>query len=504
MRTKWLSVSVWLLCLMLVLSACGGNNSDGGKSQDGNNGSDAKMEEITVAFPMISTLLNEIPVIEEGINKITQAKINTKVKLRAISSGEWAQQINLMFTGSDSIDLMYVNGSLYPGMVSKNQLVKLDELLDQYGAGIKEAVGADYIKVPIINGATYGVPSIRDLATSFGIIMRKDLVDKYKIDMNAIEKIEDLEAIFKQIKDGEGFEPLVPSNSNFSFLDAYMTWDNLGDNYGVLPGYDNNLKVENLYETEEYKKLLKLFRSWFTSGYVVKDAATSKTTSWDRLKANKGFAYFSSFKPGIIEQESNASGVELVGKELTKVYARSGTVSNVMWGIPSISKSKESAMKFLNLMYSDKDIVNLFDWGIEGKHYVKADGQETVIRYPDGVNAQTTTYNMPLGYLFGNQFLSYTMEGNDVEIWSKMDKFNKEAMHSKAMGFTFDPTPIKSEYAAVSNVVTQYRLPLETGSVDPDKILPEFVSKLKAAGIEKLIAEKQKQLDEWAKSNATN
>jgi putative aldouronate transport system substrate-binding protein len=50
-------------------------------------------------------------------------------------------------------------------------------------------------------------------------------------------------------------------------------------------------------------------------------------------------------------------------------------------------------------------------------------------------------------------------------------------------------------------VKDQYKVGLETGTLDPDKYLPEFISKLKASGIEKIIAEKHKQLDEWAKSN---
>ncbi|MFF2090887.1 ABC transporter substrate-binding protein [Paenibacillus sp. NPDC058174] len=501
MNRKWLSASVWLLCMMLILAACGGKESKGEKPAP--EGAAEKMDEITIAFPMISTILNEMPAIEASINEITQAKINTKVHLKAISSGEWRQQINLMFTGSETIDLMFVNGNLYPGMVSKNQLTKLDELLDKYGSGIKEAVGSDYIKVPMIKGATYGVPTIRDLAANYGVIMRKDLVDKYNIDLNAINKLEDLDSVFKKIKEGEGIEPFVSAASGNSFVDAHMTWDSLGDNLGVLPGYDNNLKVVNLYETDEYKNLLNLARGWYTKGYIAKDAATSNATSWDRLKSNTGFAFLAAFKPGIVEQETKAAGIELVGKELTDIIARSGTVSNVMWGIPSISKNAEAAMKFLNLMYTDKDIVNLFDWGIEGKHYVKVEGKEGVIRFPDNVNAKTTTYSMPLGYLFGNQFLSYTMEENDPDIWKKTAEFNQNARHSKAMGFTFDPTPVKTEYAAVSNVVTQYRIALESGTVDPAKVLPDFIAKLKSAGIDKIIAEKQKQLDDWAGSSAS-
>ncbi|MNY51174.1 hypothetical protein D3C86_1867400 [compost metagenome] len=65
----------------------------------------------------------------------------------------------------------------------------------------------------------------------------------------------------------------------------------------------------------------------------------------------------------------------------------------------------------------------------------------------------------------------------------------------------FDASPVKTEFAAVTNVITQYKLPLETGSVDTDKILPEFITKLKSAGIDKIIVEKQRQLDAWAKEN---
>lgn len=514
MSKKNVTAASLLLTTALVLSACGGNNNDGGASSGGTasgaspSGSasataSGKTEEITVAFPMISTAIPEIPNIEEAINKISLDKINVKVKLKAISSGEWVQQVNLMFTSNEKMDLMYVNGGLYSNMVAKNQLVALDDLLDQYGEGIKTAVGADYINVPKIQGAIYGVPTIRDLASSYGVIMRKDLVDKYKIDVDAIKTLDDLGAVLKTVKDGEsGFAPLIPSGVGMSFLDAYVPYDSLGDSMGVLPNYDNDLKVVNLYASQEYKDLVTKFRQWYQDGYVMKDAATNKTSTFELLRSGKGFAYFAALKPGMAEQEGAAAGTEVITKDLTPIVARTGSVSNVMWGIPVNSKQHEAAMKFLNLMYSDKDIVNLFDWGIEGKHYVKVDGQDGVIKYPEGVNAGNTTYNMPLGWMFGNQFLSYTMEGSDADIWKKMDEFNKSAVHSKAMGFTFDASAVKSEFAAVSNVVTQYKLPLETGSVDPAKVLPEFISKLKAAGIDKIVAEKQKQLDAWAQANA--
>lgn len=41
---------------------------------------------------------------------------------------------------------------------------------------------------------------------------------------------------------------------------------------------------------------------------------------------------------------------------------------------------------------------------------------------------------------------------------------------------------------------------LETGAVDPETVLPEFIESLKAANVDDVIADKQQQLDAWKAS----
>lgn len=50
---------------------------------------------------------------------------------------------------------------------------------------------------------------------------------------------------------------------------------------------------------------------------------------------------------------------------------------------------------------------------------------------------------------------------------------------------------------ACANVIKQYAYGLEVGAVDVDKVLPEFQQALRDAGVDKVIEEKQRQLDEW-------
>ncbi|WP_251028420.1 DUF3502 domain-containing protein [Bacillus sp. ISL-18] len=97
--------------------------------------------------------------------------------------------------------------------------------------------------------------------------------------------------------------------------------------------------------------------------------------------------------------------------------------------------------------------------------------------------------------------MSQVWQGNLVNYWDELVKFNDSAVISPAFGFRFNPDPVKTEIAASTNVINQYKVPLESGTLDPNKALPEFNKKLKAAGIDKIIAEKQKKFDEWKKNN---
>lgn len=509
-RVGWFSM---ILALSLLLGACGSNSANNGNTNKGNessapaasneaNKANETPYELTVAFITFGNTPADIEQVQAEISKLAQEKINATVKLLPIAIGSWNQQMNLMLTSNEKLDLIVTGSSPtfgYGPQVAKGQLLPLDDLVSQYGQDIKSAVGEEFMKASNIGGKIYGIPSIRDLAVNYGVLMRKDIADKYNIDMGAMKSLDDLEAAMKIIKAGEPNTAVIaPGTAGRSIVDYLMgDIDMLGDSFGVLLNNGSDLKVVNWYETPQYAELVKRVRGWYNAGYILKDAATNKESIGDLIKGQRTLAYVANLKPGVESQESRLTGTEIVRANLTEPLAKTETVTNIMWALPRNSSNPERAMQFLNLMYSDKQIINLFDWGIEGKHYVKT-ATDNVIKYPDGVDATNSGYNLNMGWLFGNQFLSHTFEGDDPDIWNKLDEFNKSAIKSKALGFTFDTTSVKTEYAAVVNVVNQNKLGLETGTLDPDKTLPDFISKLKAAGIDKIIAEKQKQLDAWA------
>ncbi|TCM97776.1 putative aldouronate transport system substrate-binding protein [Paenibacillus sp. BK033] len=494
-----------LVTMMLLLAACGSNNGNN-SSSSGNGGTEesggggGKPYELTVAYFSLGSVPKDQLLIEQELNKITKTKINATVKLLPISMSAWQNQINLMLTSNEKLDLMPMLGTTYANQVAKGQLVQLDDLLSNQGKGIVEALGPDYANAAQINGKTYAVPTVRDLAQSYGFYLNKNLADKYNLDLSKVKTLDDVEPILKTVKENEpNMIPMVNA-TNASPLSSFSTRDSLGDDMGVLLNNGQDLKVVNWFESEEYAAELKKMREWYLAGFIAKDAVTVKESKSEIIKAGKGAGSLAVMKPGFNVQESRQSGTPIISVEMLPPVAKTSTVTNIMWGIARNSQNPEKAMQFLNLMYTDKEVVNLLDWGIEGKHYVKV--SDNVIDYPQGVNASNVGY-AGTGWLFGNQFLSYVFNGDDEQLWEKMKAFNAGAIKSKALGFTFDSSSVKTEYAAVSNVLSQYRIALECGALDPAKVLPEFLSKLKDAGIGKIIAEKQKQLDSWAAKKGT-
>lgn len=505
-----------ILCLVLAitmivaLAACGGNagtsDKTAGQTAQDTSANSSKAEpatELNMAFLCFSSPKDMQLVVDE-INKLSLKKINATIKATPINVGAYAQQVKLMLAANEPLDLL-ATGILgpifdYNGQTRNGQLLAMNELLDKYGKDIKSVVGDNMI-VGTQNGKVYAVPNYKDYANDTRLYMRKDLVDKHQIDISKIKTTADMETLFKTIKEKEpAITPYMFGQDARQGLDQALGipgGDFLSDWFGVLMDM-NTPKVSNYYESQQYADTVKLARKWYTSGYVLKDTATNADTAATLMKNGKIFSFLGSGKPGVDGQTTKQAGTPIVSTQIVPPQSATSNIINFMWGIPAYSKNSEKAMQFLNLMFTDKEIQNLFSWGIEGKHYIKlADG---TIDYPEGVNAGNTGYGLNSNFEFGNQFLSYVWKGDSPDLYKQMDEFNKSAKKSVALGFSFNDSTVKTEMTALQNVYSEYVRALGSGVLDPDKNLPVFLDKLKKAGIDKVIAEKQKQLDEFVKT----
>jgi len=214
-------------------------------------------------------------------------------------------------------------------------------------------------------------------------------------------------------------------------------------------------------------------------------------------KAGKFAATFPGVvKPGGDIESSQRFGQVVQSQSVTKPFLTTAGTSATLNGICRTSQNPERAMMVLELLNTDKEVYTLLSKGIEGKHWEWADQANNVIK-PGPNNAD---YNPNTDWMFGNQFNAPYIDPEQAKIkaWDATYALNNESPPSAALGFNFNPDPVKTELANVSAVVAEFEPPLTAGMVDPATALPEYLKRLDEAGLQTVIAEAQKQLTEWA------
>ena len=249
---------------------------------------------------------------------------------------------------------------------------------------------------------------------------------------------------------------------------------------------DESRKVVNPFEQEDVLNNLRTIRDYFEKGYINQDAATNKQKLKNRL------IYVGWYCPGAEEIWGNQAGYEVVCRPRYENYYSTTSCIGSLQAVSANSKHPAEAVKFLELLNTDPEIKNLLTYGIEGVHYEKT--SDTSIKLLDASSKYTTDY-----YTLGNELIMYTVDPQARDLWDQYRAFNDASKPSVLVGFSFNNENVKTEYASVMNITAQYLPQLFTGSAaDVDQTVAEMNQKLYDAGLQKIIEDMQKQIDEWA------
>lgn len=371
--------------------------------------------ELTVGFFYNSRMPTDLDKVVAKVNEILIEKANCKItETIVLNQSSFLDQVRLILSGNEKLDAVcFRYGNSLVQYVSRGQLIALDDLLAEYGTGIPDVVG-EYLNAGVIDGKLYGITSIRDLAKEYGFSMIKGYCDKYGIVPEKIRTMDDLGAALAIIKDNEpDMIPMVFTPGANVLMEYLIGIDQLSDTCGVLMNYgkDETKTVVNYFATEEYAEWCRYMHDWYEKGYIAEDYLTTSDQPYDMMRAHRAFCMPTGLKPGFDTQESIVIGEPMVSCSVTARYSTTSLVQNLLWAIPHNATEPEAAMRFLNLLFTDPEVINLFDWGIEGEHYVfTEDGH---IYYPEGVTANTSGYSVGIGWVMGNQYLSHVWQGDD-------------------------------------------------------------------------------------------
>lgn len=468
-------------------------------------------DEITVRFMCFGTVPSDMQMVEDAINEITVPEINVKVNYEAISASSYGTQLALDMTSGGDVDVFYNYD--FTNTASNKQLLDLSPYLETYGQDIVEAASAEWLQATTVAGKVYGVPILNGKGASLVVAMRTDILEKYGLtdkleNMSVSEDIKDdtaeatLETISEIYATVLENEPemimLCAGGAGTLNLEKMINYDALTDSNGVLMGNDG-WEVVNLYETDEFKSVIQTLRDWYLAGYIKSDVSTDTESYTSYASAGRMFSVMLGSDETLGTSLERTSGYPYTAVRIKTPLATSETLNGQTWCVSSTTKHPEAAVKFLNLAYSSAEIENLMCYGIEGVHY--AYQEDGTVDYADGVDSTTTGYSMSTYWEMPYPILAASISGNGSDYNANLLQQNKEVKNSRALGFSFDTANVSSELTAISAVGSQYMTGFLTGSLDIDENYDSFIQKLKDAGIEKVIAEKQSQLDAWREAN---
>lgn len=506
---KNLAALLTTLMIVSTLTGCGGSasteNAGSNESQTTGEVTD-NGEDPVVHFdeePYEATFMywaandpRNLDAVEEAFNKLTLEQLNMKVDLQPITLGTYMQQIQMILSSDDKLDVFPIFGDTAGTHIASDYLVDLSPYLDNVASGLVEAVGEEDVMCCKIGDFVWGVPTMHERSNPAGYIMRTDILEETGYTADDIKTLDDMTKVLAKVKE------LYPDMMGFSSVNNMIqpmtdsSFDPLGgSNFGGLLNNGQELTVSNWYESDQFRAVVDVYYEWAQKGYSSADLATNSDSGESLMRAGNLFCFNGYWKPNLKQEKDAATGHDTTTVYVTEPSCNTTATNALGYAIASNSENPDKAAILLNWMFTSKEANDLINWGIEGIDYVVT--EDGTIDYPKGVTSESVGYHQDFGWAQPNQYLSYVWKGTDSDIWEQYQEVRDSAIVSKAYGFSFDSTTVVDEIAALTAVQDQYLITIAAGAVEPDAAIQEFNKALYTAGLQTVIDEKQRQFDEW-------
>ena len=411
-------------------------------------------------------------------------KIGVRVDIRQAGWGEAERRFNTMINAGEYFDILFVDGSNYNRFAALGAFEDLTDLLPEQAPQLWDYIPSLLWDGVRIRDRILAVPTYKDSSITVYGYWDHEYVQKYNIDLSRLDWPY-LDQVFRQIKIGENnprFYPFILSRSSNTFV--FEDYDGLSAQLkpiGVRHD-DPERRVVNILEQPDVLEALGFFHSWNKDGIINPDA-----NMVDELPRGRVFLIAQAW-PSVAVSYAAFEGVERYDpvRFLGPIYS-TASIQGSMNAINVNSRYKQEALQFLQLVNTDTKLRDMLGMGIERKHFEYVNNGEAVRRLRT---------DWPLvNYQQGSYFIQTPFEDVPPGYWDEVRYQNETAVPSVMLGFMMDIEPVLNDVMNCRSIWDKYETDLFTGASDPAIMLPRITAELKAAGLDRIIAEAQRQVD---------
>ena len=461
----------------------------------------------------VEAKINELLANTEGYEHIT-LKLHpckdyaTDIAL-AQSSGE---QIDVLSTVNLSWTTEAVNGAILP----------LDDLIAE-NPEITEELPEWFTTLGTMDGVTYMVPNYQQMVNQYFWVTPTEWFEQSGYTYEEIQKAlfdRDFDKLAQFTEDyvlavrkytGKDTKWLYPSM--FSYPYNWTASSNSCYDVTSAERFYYNLEtgeIECTYLNEDIQNAWRKEAEWYIEGLNYPNQIVDKITTNVLGDIMNDESY-------VIFRVQGMGSVEMAEEQFEKSYGYDCTVfameesfyipeKNAAGGvaISATTEHPEDAAKVIALLFNSKyeEVYNTLAYGIEGIHYeANGDGTITTLEFSGTQGGADTTYCY-WKWVGGNTFnawlnQSMTQEQEDF-VLNEINE-NEDNVLSPLMGMTLDTSNVENELAQIKTLHTEYINSLRYGiyGEEVDKYIDEFVKKLEAAGLQKVLDDFNAQVDEF-------
>lgn len=474
-------------------TASGSSSPSGGSSPSASSSGSASQEvvKLTAAFPGQESPAQK-SVLKAINDKLKADGLNIEVDIKYLD--DYWNKLALNIAGGTVYDLAWAHSSTLSDLVAKKVYQPIDDELKSYGPDLLANTPDYVLKGGQVQGKQYALARAIPM-TGFNNVydIRGDLREKYGIPK--ITTVEGLESYFDAIKKNEpnmfpiagyNIQELFPVYANYYFP--------IGDG-GQYPVYidpaDSTHTVKSFLDSDAFAQAVAKKKEWKDKGWLNTDANMNIDEGFDngKVAAVAANIFRASERVDTITQNVPGAKVETVYLEPKTRYIFSA--GDNMLAVPSTSKHVKEAVELINWIKKDQANYDLWSYGVEGVNYKLVDGAVDVSSIPDAdkYNANVWMWNdLRLARFSTN----YPKE--DIETLKSWDS---KSQVTPFVGFTLDQSKIKAQISNIQAIMTEYIPNLGYGVTDYSKVKDEMMKKLKAAGLQDVIDETQKQINAY-------
>jgi putative aldouronate transport system substrate-binding protein len=468
-----------LVC-MAALAFAGGGGQKGGTGGGG--------AAPTLIWWQVGNNTPDLPEANRVISDYIEPKIGARLEIKMATWGEVWDKFRTIINSGEYFDIMHNDLSMYNYEASRGAWADLTALLPQQAPDLWNYIPQSIWSGVKVNGKFFAVPTYKDSAITGYAVWDDVYVKKYNIDITKTKEA-DFDRFFRAMKAGEGarFYPLL-LNRDAGFY-CFRNYDTLAGSGTSLIGVkldDKSRKVVFTLEQPDVQEYYGWLHTWYKDGIINPDAP--QVTEPFRQRP----FFFAQGWPGADIIWQNSEGVAKY--DIQAVFGPFLSTDSIQGSVNSISansKNTAAALKFLQIANLDPTLRDMLAYGIEGKTFQYTDSSRKVVRRTDGGNWGLAAYQQATFYTMSPQEGQPSYEAVKVQTDS--------ATPSVVNGFSFNVESVTNELAACRLVWDKYKYNLSTGAADLKDILPQMTAELKSAGIDKVIAEAQKQIDAFFK-----